>query len=89
MVNELLRSKYKGITFYCHNLGGYNVVFLLRVLLDYNYLHPEDEYDINYVLRDDSMLKVTIGKNKNSFSILDSFAMLPDRLLKLGENFGV
>jgi hypothetical protein len=89
MVDELLRSKYRGITFYCHNLSGYDIVFILKVLCDYNDLYPEDEYDISCILRDDKIIKVTISKNKNSFTILDSYTMLSDKLLKLGENFGV
>lgn len=36
LINELLRSKYSKTTFYCHNLGGFDVVFVLKVLVDYN-----------------------------------------------------
>jgi len=34
IVNELLRSKYNQTTFCCHNLGGFDVLFLLKVLID-------------------------------------------------------
>lgn len=27
LVNELIRPKYDKVTFYCHNLGGYYIVF--------------------------------------------------------------
>ena len=36
MINELLRAKYKNIKFYCQNLGGYDIVFLLKILYDFN-----------------------------------------------------
>lgn len=36
MIDELLRPKYSNLTFYCHNLGGYDVVFLISVLEQYN-----------------------------------------------------
>lgn len=32
LVNELLKSKYTNVTFYCHNLGGFDVVFILNTL---------------------------------------------------------
>lgn len=35
-VNELLRTKYSNIRFYCHNLGGYDIVFLLKTLYTAN-----------------------------------------------------
>jgi len=73
LVDELLRNKYDNIYFYCHNLGGYVVVFIITVLLEYNALHKDKQYKINPVLRDDKILKITISKNINgkvkSFSI--------------------
>ncbi len=30
MIEELLHPKYSNITFYCHNIGGYDVVFILK-----------------------------------------------------------
>jgi hypothetical protein len=36
LIGELVRPKYKDITFYAHNLGGYDIVFILKVLYDYN-----------------------------------------------------
>lgn len=89
LVNELLRSKYSGVTFYCHNLGGYDIVFILKVLYTYNDNNPEDKYRISCILRDDKIIKVKISKNKNSLTILDSYAMLDANLHKLGKDFEV
>ena len=35
LVNDLLRDKFKNTTFYCNNLGGYDMVFILKILMDF------------------------------------------------------
>jgi len=113
MIDELLRTRYSNIQFYCHNLGGYDIVFILKILHDFNdYIdtleiaeRPSNkeeqlEYDLKYnkykiscILRDSKILKVSISRilrdNKKSFSIVDSYCMLSDSLLRLGQNFEV
>lgn len=99
LVNELLRSKYENITFYCHNLGGYDIVFILNTLYNYNdkvsYVINEKEalnnirYKVSCTLREDKIIKVKISKGVNSLIILDSYAMLPNKLSKLGKDFDV
>lgn len=88
LVNELLTSKYSNITFYCDNLGGYDIVYILKALYTYNE-NAEDKYKISCMLRNDRIIKVKISKDKNSFTILDSFAMLSSSLAELGTNFKV
>lgn len=88
LVNQLLRAKYDKITFYCHNLAGYDIVFILKVLYTYNDCN-EDQYNISPVLRHDKIIKVTIGKNKHSFTILDSYLIFSDNLRDLAANFEV
>ena len=87
MINELLRSKYQGITFYCHNLGGFDIVYILKALYKYNdasNLTTDDKYSISCVLRDDKIIKVTISKGNNykvhQFIYLLLFQLL-DRIL--------
>lgn len=99
LVNELLRSKYENLTLYCHNLGGYDIVFILNILYKYNdtinYVKNEKEslnnhkYIVSCTLREDKIIKVKISKGGNSFIILDSYAMLPNKLTKLGKDFDV
>lgn len=84
MIDELLRAKYSNITFYCHNLGGYDVVFLISVLEQYN-----DKYKLEHVFRNSKILKLKISKGKNSVTILDSLAMLTNNLATLGKNYEV
>nr|YP_008965457.1 hypothetical protein [Rhynchosporium secalis]AHC02414.1 hypothetical protein [Rhynchosporium secalis] len=97
MINELLRSKYNNITFYSHNLGGYDIVFLLKVLYDYNdSIETETEtetqkskYIIIPILRDDKIIKVTIRKGIYSLVIQDSYCVLTSSIEKLSKDFGV
>lgn len=35
-INNMLNTKYHNAIFYTHNLGGYDVVFILKILADYN-----------------------------------------------------
>lgn len=95
LVYELLRPKYEKIKFYCHNLGGYDVVFILKVLSDYNDSQDKTKYKygINCVFRDDKILRITISKTiektKNVFSISDSYSILNNSLYKLSVDFKV
>jgi len=92
LVNELLRPKYNDITFYCHNMGGYDIVFILNVLFKYNSKNP-DKYTLNCVLKDDKIIKVKISKKlgeiTHSFTIQDSYCMLSKSLKALGNSFKV
>lgn len=89
MINELLRLKYKNITFYCHNLGGYDIVFILKILYNYNDNNKDNSYKIQCILRDDKIIKTIITKGSNSISILDSYCMLTSSLQDLGKSFNV
>lgn len=89
MVNELLRPKYSNVTFYCDNFGGYDSVFILKVLYEYNDNYPYKKYKIDCILRDSKIIKVKISRDGNSLTILDSYPMLSDKLITLGENFEV
>ena len=91
MIDELLRPKYSNITFYCHNLGGYDAVFLISVLEQYNdhTSNNDNKYKIRHIFRDRNIIKLTIAKGKNSVTILDSLAMLASKLITLGKDFEV
>ncbi len=89
MVDELLRPKYNNITFYCHNFGGFDVVFILKVLETYNENHNDNKYTTWAVLRDDKVMQLTVKKDNNTLNIMDSYCMLVNKLSKLAEDFGV
>lgn len=90
LINELLRPKYSDITFYAHNLGGFDIVFVLKILYDFNDTQlKENKYDISSTLRDDKIIKVLIRKKGNKLTIQDSYCILPSSLSKLGKDFEV
>ena len=76
LIDELLRSKYANIIFYCHNLGGYDIVFILNKLLAYNdninYVSNINEskdnhkYLIDCKLRNKDIIKIKISKASSS-----------------------
>lgn len=92
LVNELLRLKYNDINFYCHNLGGFDIVFLLKTLCDYND-NSKDKYNISCIFRDNKILSVTISKlinnTKHKFTISDSYSILNNSLQYLSRMFKV
>lgn len=94
LVDELLINKYENINFYCDNLGGFDVVFIIKILMEYNASHEKDyQYKIKPIFRDDKILKITISQNIDGkvkrFSIKHSYAILNNSLEKLGTSFNI
>jgi len=91
IINELLRPKYDKITFYCYNFGGYDVIFILKIINNYNNLQTTNKkkYKLSSLLREDKVIKLTIRKDSKSLTILDSYCILTSSLDKLGKDFGV
>ena len=88
MIDELLRPKYSDITFSCHNLGGLDVIFTLKVLNTYDD-NNDNKYKISPILRDDKVIRLTIKKDDKTLSILDSYCVLTSSLDKLAKDFCV
>lgn len=88
----MLRSRSQYIKFYCHNLGGFDIIFILSLLLRYNE-HHDDKYHLNYILRDKSIIRITLSKKINNitrkFSIQDSYCILSESQLSLSKKFKV
>lgn len=97
LLEEMFLYKYEDFTFYCHNLGGYDSVFLISAIynlnLDYKDNNNFSPYHLDIICRKDRLLKLTISKKVNKkvkkVKILDSFAMLPESLKSLGKKFDV
>lgn len=70
IINEMLRPKYKGIIFYCHNFSRYDFNFILPVLLDYNAKHETDIFKIEPVFKNNTVLQLTIRKRKKHQKIM-------------------
>ena len=94
-LNEMLRPKYKGITFYCDNFGKYDFVFKVKILADYNEKDSDNPYIFNKkpLCRDSRVLKITISRKVHgimqSITILDSYGILNDKLKDLGAKYEV
>jgi len=86
LVDELFKSKYDLTTFYCHNLGGFHVVFMLKILVDYNVVNSE-QYKFEVKHRDNSILSITIHKGKNKVTIRDSLVMFNSSLSSLAKSY--
>lgn len=91
----MLSGNYNNYTFYTHNLGGYDAVFLLKILTERNLVLGYDYYIINTLYRDNRILKLEIKvypDTKYSFNkivIVDSYNLLSDKLHTLSHSFGL
>lgn len=68
LINELFRSVYNKTTFYCHNFGRYDSVYIINALLDHNDRCDRQEisdtkYHMTYIFRDKAIIKMTISKD--------------------------
>ena len=61
-LHEMMRAKYGSIKYYCHNFGGYDAFYIIPVIYNYNDKHPENPFILNYVFRDQRIIKLTISK---------------------------
>lgn len=86
MIDELLRTKYSDITFYCHNFASYDVIFILKILNNYND-NKKDKYNLSFVFRDDRVIKLTIRKDNKTLNILDSYCILTSKLESIINTF--
>nr|YP_009529237.1 DNA polymerase type B2 [Cladonia subtenuis]AXX76245.1 DNA polymerase type B2 [Cladonia subtenuis]WBP63544.1 DNA polymerase type B2 [Cladonia subtenuis] len=85
-IDSMLENKYSGFTFYVHNLGLYDIVFLLSPLLKAKKEDESPKYKFKPVCRDDLMLSFTITKQDNrklSIKFVDSLNLLNHPLEKL------
>ena len=63
LIEKMFKEKYRGVIFYCHNFGKYDIFFILKILLDYNQgVSVNDRYKYDYRFRDGVILKLKISK---------------------------
>lgn len=79
MINDLLRPKYNKMTFYCHNLARYDIVFILKTILVHNEGNSQ-KYDIKLTMRKDEIIQLIISRDGYRFVLRDSYSLLPDSL---------
>lgn len=86
----LLVEKYHNYTFFVHNLGGFDGIFILRILIRLKKLYP-NVYDYDVDFRDGKILYLDVskkvGKKKFRIKIHDSLLMLNAKLDVLSKTF--
>jgi hypothetical protein len=91
-LNSMLTHAYDKYTFYVHNLHGYDSIFILSALLDYNSKN-DNFYKIKTIFRDNRVIKLEVSiktGSKNSsrkITFVDSYLMLPASLDKISKDF--
>ena len=77
----MLIPKYNNFIFYIHNLGKFDVIFLYKVLKEFNLKKKQEYYKLNSIFRDDVMIKLTIKVKVSSrkfikITLVDSLNIL-------------
>jgi hypothetical protein len=88
-IDSMLTSKYTGYTFYVHNLGRYDVVFLLKTLINANI--TQNKYNLEIISRDNLILSLIIHKKVKTkpytIKIVDSYNILSQSLKDLCKTY--
>lgn len=95
-INDMLKDKYKDVTFYVHNLGRYDSAFILKSLILYNSTDEgrENPYIIKEsILRNSDMIKLVIRRKIDgkirTIKLHDSAAILANTLADLCKSYGI
>lgn len=80
-IQDMLSTKYNNYPVYCHNFSKFDAIFLHRILHKYFKVSNIISKDINII----SMKITNVKKIKLKF--VDSFALLPSSLDRLGKAF--
>lgn len=84
-IDSMLVAKYSGITFYVHNLGRYDIVFLLKILINANV--EQEKYKLDIYTKNDLILSLKIKVNGHWIKLVDSYNILSHSLKDLGKTF--
>ena len=91
-INDMLSSKNRDHIYYTHNLGGFDIVFVLYALRTVNTEKGFNYYIIDTKLRDSKVLKcvvrVKIPSGYSKITFIDSYNLLTDNLDNLSKSFG-
>ena len=93
-INEMLKDKYKDITFYTHNLGRYDSTFIVKNLVLYNTKEgKENPYILEPVTRNSDIIKLVIKRKINGkirrVKLQDSATFLTSNLRDLCDAYEV
>lgn len=92
MFDKMFEYKYRDTKFYCHNLGGFDAIFLLNCLVG------QKKYDVNIIARNGNVSRLGVSKkveskygltSKVKVSIMDSYAVLTESSKYLSNSYEV
>ena len=81
-IKSLMQRKYNGYIVYLHNFSNFDGIFLLKIL-------TELSSRINIIMRESSIIDITLYFAKYHLKFRDSYLMLPSSLRKLAKQFNV
>lgn len=59
----MLTEKYRGHTFFVHNLAGFDIVYIMKFLNPY--ILNETEYKVDLIAREDAVISIKISQGRN------------------------
>lgn len=81
-VSHIAKRKYNGFQWYAHFGGRFDFLFLIEEFLDRGYY-------VRFIERSGGLIKIMVSAKNCRFVLLDSYAILPDKLSKLTTTFDV
>jgi hypothetical protein len=78
---SILHRKYHGYKIYVHNLARFDVIFLLKYLVQMGKIEP--------IIHNGKIISIKVKFGKYNVEFKDSYLMLLSSLLKLGKGFGI
>lgn len=91
-LDDMLSVRNRDHIYYTHNLGGYDIIFILAALRNVNSKKGFDYYIIDTLLRDSKVLKAVVkvktASGYSKISFVDSYNLLTDSLDNLSKSFG-
>ena len=84
-IDYMLIALYIGMTFYVHNMGRYDIVLLLKILINANSV--KEIYKLDIKTKDDLILSLGIKANGYNIKLIDSYNILSYSLKDLGKTY--
>lgn len=74
LLDKMFSYKYYDTKFYCHNFGRFDVLFMLKALVEYKLKTDKSEitYKLDVICRKDEILKLTITKVVKSLVVTNT-----------------
>lgn len=93
-IDSMLITKYHNYNFYIHNMGNYDIIYIYKILCEYNLNKKEEYYKLKTIYKDNIILKLSISiktstKKTIKINLIDSLNLLNASLDVLSEDFNL